>query len=130
MTALEIVRGHRGDWCGSYGLVPGPGHSSKDRSLKVWEADGQVYVHSFAGDDWRDCRAYLDLEDKWQERPPGPATVPVAGEAAAPAAPSRRVHDLLRTAAPVDLVPDAVGYLQHFNAHTQLAASVAVKPLN
>jgi hypothetical protein len=115
MSATRIVRDHGGKWCGSYGLVPGPGHSPRDRSLKVWEADGQVYVHSFAGDAWKDCRAYLGLEDQRKERPAlsraaSPATAPAW---TAPATPSRRVLDLLRTAAPVDLVPDAVGYLQH-----------------
>ena len=61
MTARDLTRALRGDWCGSYGLVPGPGHSRKDRSLKVWQDGGRILVHSFAGDDWRDCRAYLGL---------------------------------------------------------------------
>ena len=43
-------------------LCPGPGHSRKDRSLSVrpstGTADGFV-VHSFSGDDWRDCKAYV-----------------------------------------------------------------------
>jgi hypothetical protein len=63
MTAAAIVKARGGDWCGSYGLVAGPGHSPRDRSLKVWQADDRILVHSFAGDDWRDCRAHLGLDD-------------------------------------------------------------------
>lgn len=37
MTAREITRAHGGDWYGTYGLVPGPGHSDDDRSLKVYD---------------------------------------------------------------------------------------------
>ena len=49
----EVVAGH-------YVLCPGPGHSKRDRSLKVWIGkDGTVRVHSFAGDDWKDCRDYV-----------------------------------------------------------------------
>ena len=62
MTARSITKARGGDWSGNYGLLPGPGHSPKDRSLKVWDGpDGGVLVHSFAGDDWRDCRAHLGL---------------------------------------------------------------------
>ncbi len=48
-------------------LCPGPGHSRHDRSLSVtFTGDGFV-CHSFAGDDWRDCRdhvkALLGLSD-------------------------------------------------------------------
>ena len=108
MRAREVVRDHGGDWCGSYGLVPGPGHSPKDRSCKVWDYRGDIKVHSFAGDDWKDCRAHLGLDDDWQPTPRGP-TPPAP---TAPAKPPRRVLDLLRTSTSVDLVPDAVAYLQ------------------
>ena len=76
--ARTITKARGGDWSGSYGLLPGPGHSAKDRSLKVWDdIDGAVKVHSFAGDDWRDCRAYLGLDGDQgpiarRERPPRP----------------------------------------------------------
>src|SRR5262249_2057999 len=43
-------------------LCPGPGHSRRDRSLQVTlidDADDGFLVHSFAGDDWRDCRDYV-----------------------------------------------------------------------
>jgi putative DNA primase/helicase len=43
-------------------LVPGPGHSPRDGSLSislsVTDPDGFI-VHSFAGDDWRECRDYV-----------------------------------------------------------------------
>ena len=43
-------------------LAPGPGHSNKDRSLSIrlsqHTADGFV-VHSFAGDDWRECHRHV-----------------------------------------------------------------------
>jgi hypothetical protein len=61
MTARDLTKARGGVWCGTYGLVPGPGHSPKDRSLKVWQDGDQILVHSFAGDDWRDCRAHLGL---------------------------------------------------------------------
>ena len=41
--------------------MPGPGHSSADRSLSVRvKADGSFIVHSFADDDWRECRDYIN----------------------------------------------------------------------
>src|SRR3712207_1412750 len=39
--------------------IPGPGHSSRDRSLSVTfdpTAPGGIWVNSFAGDDWRACK--------------------------------------------------------------------------
>ncbi len=68
-------------------LAPGPGHSRADRSLSVMldplAPDGFT-VHSFAGDDWRDCRNHvrhvLGL-GPWQPHrsaPPRPPTRVVA----------------------------------------------------
>ena len=105
MNAREVVRAHGGDWCGSYGLVPGPGHSPKDRSLKVSDYNGEIRVYSFAGDDWKACRAYLGLNDD-RRRPRSPTRPP-----SLPARPSARVRDLLRTATTPDLVPDVTAYL-------------------
>ena len=51
-TAHDLTKAHGGDWSGNFGLVPGPGHSTKDRSLKIWDGDDGVLVHSFAGDNW------------------------------------------------------------------------------
>ena len=109
MGAREIVKAHGGDWCGTYGLVPGPDHSPKDRSCKVWQVGDRIFVHSFAGDHWKDCRAHLAIEDdNWHPehraaRTPRPTPLP--------ARPTARVRDLLRTATSPDLVPDAVEYL-------------------
>jgi hypothetical protein len=56
MSALakRITRALGGDWYGSYGLIPGPGHSPKDRSVSIrpHRSDpNDVVIHSFAGDD-------------------------------------------------------------------------------
>jgi putative DNA primase/helicase len=43
-------------------LCPGPGHSRSDRSLQVTLQSGApdgFLVHSFCGDDWRDCRDHV-----------------------------------------------------------------------
>jgi hypothetical protein len=43
-------------------LAPGPGHSASDRSLAVKldpNADSGFLVHSFSGDDWKTCDAYV-----------------------------------------------------------------------
>jgi Toprim domain-containing protein len=43
-------------------LIPGPGHSPADRSLSIKadpSARGGLIVHSFANDDWKDCRDYV-----------------------------------------------------------------------
>jgi putative DNA primase/helicase len=54
MNARQIVKATGGDWHGEYGLAPGPGHSKRDRSMKVWDGpDGEPRFHSFTGDDWR-----------------------------------------------------------------------------
>jgi putative DNA primase/helicase len=51
-------------------VCPGPGHSSRDRSLAVrLLPGGDFIVHSHAGDDWRDCRDYVSERlglPRWQ----------------------------------------------------------------
>lgn len=51
-----------GDWHGSYGMAPGPGHGKHDRSLKIaahrLNAD-DIVLHSFASDDWRGVKDEL-----------------------------------------------------------------------
>lgn len=55
--AQDITRHFRGDWRGSYGLIPTPGHSAKDRGTKVCDTDdGDVVFNSFNGGDWREVR--------------------------------------------------------------------------
>jgi hypothetical protein len=55
--AREITLALGGDWHGKYGLVPGPGHSPRDRSLRIAASQSDpddVHVHCFApGDSWR-----------------------------------------------------------------------------
>lgn len=57
-----------------YVLCPGPGHSRRDRSLKVkFGADGSFSVTSFAGDDWQNCKDHvrerLGLPNDWRHEP-------------------------------------------------------------
>jgi putative DNA primase/helicase len=63
-----------GDVAGRNGILcPGPGHSRRDRSLSVTLTESGFLVHSFAGDDFRECRdhvkAALGISDG---RPPIP----------------------------------------------------------
>jgi hypothetical protein len=62
LDARTIARVMGGDVNGDGALVPGPGHSPKDRSLSVKPdpaaRDGFV-VHSFAGDGVGDCRDHV-----------------------------------------------------------------------
>lgn len=54
MDARDITRALGGQWYGTYGLCPGPGHSQADRSMKVMDSwDGDIICCSFAGDGWR-----------------------------------------------------------------------------
>jgi putative DNA primase/helicase len=61
-TLRQIAAALGGDVSGSFVLAPGPGHSSKDRSLKVRLSphlpDG-FDCKSFADDDWKDCRDHV-----------------------------------------------------------------------
>jgi putative DNA primase/helicase len=57
-----LARALGGEVAGAQVLAPGPGHGPRDRSLSVRpsaiDPDGFV-THSFAGDDFRDCRAHV-----------------------------------------------------------------------
>jgi putative DNA primase/helicase len=56
LRALAIALG--GEVACGQVLCPGPNHSKADRSLAVKPvASGGFVVHSFAGDDWRECRS-------------------------------------------------------------------------
>lgn len=55
-------------------LCPGPGHSRKDRSLKVkFKSNDSFSVTSFAGDDWKLCKDFirdkLGLPSDWKREP-------------------------------------------------------------
>jgi putative DNA primase/helicase len=58
----SIARALGGEVSGRQVLAPGPGHSSRDRSLAIYvsnDAPDGFLVHSHAGDDWRGCREYV-----------------------------------------------------------------------
>ena len=62
MTPQAIAKALQGDASGQSVLAPGPGHSRKDRSLSILidpSAPDGFRVHSFANDDWKDCRDYV-----------------------------------------------------------------------
>ena len=40
-------------------LCPGPGHRPGDRSLCVWLDGDNLRVHSFANNDWKECKDYV-----------------------------------------------------------------------
>jgi hypothetical protein len=62
-----------GDICNGQLLCPGPGHSRRDRSLAVRLLPGgaRFVVFSHAGDDWRDCAAYVSQMLGWPQWRPG-----------------------------------------------------------
>jgi hypothetical protein len=72
LRALHAALG--GDIVGNQALCAGPGHSKRDRSLAVKPAtNGGFVVHSFAGDDWRECRDYVRERlglAQWNEEKP------------------------------------------------------------
>ena len=60
LSLREIAYALGGHVCDEFVLAPGPGHSKRDRSLKVTpRAEDGFVVHSFAGDDWRVCHNYV-----------------------------------------------------------------------
>lgn len=60
MSAREIALALGGDVVSVNRVAaPGPGHSSKDRSLSILITGSGFIVHSFAGDDWRVCKDYV-----------------------------------------------------------------------
>ena len=75
-TAQDITRAYAGDWHGTYGTIPSPGHSRRDRGTTVKDGDnGEVLFNSFNGGDWRqlkdDCRARGLLPDRPQDQTGG-----------------------------------------------------------
>ena len=60
--AREITKALGGDWCGRYGLIPGPGHSRRDRSVSIRphpDDPRDVIVHSFGGQSWQEIKDFL-----------------------------------------------------------------------
>src|SRR5215203_1742178 len=63
--AKDITRRLGGDWHGTYGAVPGPGHSRRDRSLTIRDhssSPDDVFIKSFAGDD------ELAIKQEWRRQ--------------------------------------------------------------
>ena len=75
MSALKaLVERCGGELHGHYALLPGPGHSRRDRSLSVTIGrEGQPVFHSFAGDPFEAVRDYLGLEARPGSAPRDPA---------------------------------------------------------
>jgi hypothetical protein len=62
MDLRSIARQLGGAVSGRQVIAPGPGHSRNDRSLSIRldpNAPEGFLVHSFANDDWRECRDYV-----------------------------------------------------------------------
>ena len=78
--ARSITKAMGGDWCGGTGLMPGPGHSKRDRSMWIRDRDDGlgVLVGSFAGDGWQVCRDYLVSLRLLPERERSPAPLSAA----------------------------------------------------
>jgi putative DNA primase/helicase len=75
LTAQDLAQALGGEVIGRNRVkCPGPGHSPADRSLVVTVdscAEEGFIVHSFANDDWRDCRDYVRDRigfDRWHRR--------------------------------------------------------------
>jgi hypothetical protein len=66
-----LQRALGGEINGGQVICPGPGHSSRDRSLAVRPAGDDFVVFSHAGDDWRACRAYVRERLGWPRWQPG-----------------------------------------------------------
>lgn len=62
MNLQSLAKSLNGEVSGRVILAPGPNHSPKDRSMTVTidrDAPDGFLVHSFSGDDFRDCRDYI-----------------------------------------------------------------------
>jgi putative DNA primase/helicase len=65
-----------GDVCGRNVLAPGPGHSPHDRSLCVTFDGDKIVVHSFAGNDWLECRKHVERLLGCRSAPTRPDRIP------------------------------------------------------
>ncbi|MEN9925764.1 MAG: hypothetical protein RL268_1890 [Pseudomonadota bacterium] len=75
MNLQIIARKLGGEISGGKVIAPGPGHSKRDRSMAVYidpAAPDLIRVHSFAGDDWRNCLNYAKAQLGLPEAPPVP----------------------------------------------------------
>lgn len=71
LNLREAARALSGDIAGRNRILcPGPGHSRRDRSLSVTFHGDSFLVHSFAGDDFRECRDHVKAALGWSEDKP------------------------------------------------------------
>ena len=71
LSLQQLATALGGEISGDQVLAPGPGHSPKDRSMCVKLGPDGYVVHSFAGDDWKDCRDLIDEKTgaaKWEPK--------------------------------------------------------------
>jgi putative DNA primase/helicase len=97
--AITLALG--GDWHGGFGLVPGPGHSRRDRSVKISRHPSDpkdILLHSFAGDDWRSIKDSYRAQGLLPERGAQQAP-PAAARQRAQRAQERGAREAARTAA-------------------------------
>jgi hypothetical protein len=92
-------------------LARGPGHSPKDRSLKVtFKSDGSFSVISFTDDDWRDCKDYVRQRlglSQFTPADPPPAPV-IVTSATEDRVRVERASSLWREARRIDGTPAAI----------------------
>jgi RecA-family ATPase len=60
LSLQQLATALGGEVSGEQVLAAGPGHNPKDRSMCVKLGFDDYIVHSFAGDDWKLCRDYID----------------------------------------------------------------------
>jgi RecA-family ATPase/5S rRNA maturation endonuclease (ribonuclease M5) len=71
LSLQQLAAALGGEVSGDQVLAPGPGHNQKDRSMCVKLGFDDYIVHSFAGDDWKLCRVYIDEKigiPKWEPK--------------------------------------------------------------
>lgn len=73
-AARDLTRDLGGRWHGSYGMVACPVHDDRKPSLKLCDGETGLIVHCFAGCDWREVKAALNVDvDHDRERSHRPA---------------------------------------------------------
>lgn len=117
MDLPQIAKRLGGEVVGRNGVVcPGPGHSSKDRSLSVsFLAEDAFLVHSHAGDGWQVCRDHVSALLGLRRATPARAAVTISGAQSAARAPSlsdvdvaRLALDIWHEAGPLSGTPGAI----------------------
>ena len=88
MSARHIVESLRGQWSGSYGMVPcpvaghGKGNGDRNPSLKLWDGPDGVLCHCFSGCPWEAVKDELRRRGLLPEFEPGKRTDRNSGNSA------------------------------------------------